>query len=246
MNNIELDQYLRHFYAEARTKDGALYSRSSLLGLRNAIERFLNNPPFNKRISITKGSDFQSSNKLLQSQIKLNKRENKENTLHKPAIPRADLVKLKSSDALRGNSPWGLLRNVWFHITLFKCRRGREGQRELTKQSSQFQKDDNGREFVSMTHDEATKNHPGGIEDTNSTEKEARMYSTSKDPLFDGLNCLRIYLQKLNPKSEVLFQYPKRSVMLEEQVRYENKPLGCNKLRAMMKEISKLACLSRI
>ena len=193
MNNIELDRYLRHFYAEARTKDGALYSRSSLLGLRNAIERFLNNRPFNKGISITKGSDFQSSNKLLQSQIKLNKRENKENTLH-AAIPRADLVKLKSWDALRGNSPWGLLRNVWFHITLFWCCRGREGQRGLTKQSFQFQKDDNGREFVSMTHvDEATKNHPGGIEDTNSTEK---------DPLFDGLNCVKIYLQKWNPKSE--------------------------------------------
>ena len=34
--------------------------------------------------------------------------------------------------------------------------------------------------------------------------------------------------------------------MLEEQVSYENKPLGCTKLRAMMKEISKLSCLSRI
>lgn len=57
MNNIELDQFLRHFYAEARTKDGALYSRLALLGLRNAIEWFLNNPPFNKGISITKGSE---------------------------------------------------------------------------------------------------------------------------------------------------------------------------------------------
>jgi len=113
MNNNELDKYLRHFYAEARTKDGALYSRSSLLSLRNAIERFLNNPPFNRGISITKGIDFQSSNKLLQSQIKLNKRENKENTQHKPAIPTADLLKLKSSAAIRGDSPWGLLRNVW-------------------------------------------------------------------------------------------------------------------------------------
>ena len=94
---------------------------------------------------------------------------------------------------------------------------------------------------------EPTKSHPGGNEDTNSTEKEARMYSTSKHPLSDGLNGLRIYLpKKLNPKSEALFQYPKQSVMLEEQVWYNFKPLGCNKLRAMMKEVSKLACLSRI
>ena len=31
MTNSEPDKYLRHFYAEARTKDGVLYSRSSLL-----------------------------------------------------------------------------------------------------------------------------------------------------------------------------------------------------------------------
>ena len=79
MTNNELDKYLRHFYAEARTKDGALYSRSSLLGIRNALERYLNNPPLNRGISISKGVEFQASNKLLQSQIKLNKRENKEN-----------------------------------------------------------------------------------------------------------------------------------------------------------------------
>ena len=83
MSKKELDKNLRYFYAEARTRGGALYSRSSLLGLRNAIERYLNNPPFNRGISITKGTEFQSSNKLLQSMIKLNKRENNENTKHK-------------------------------------------------------------------------------------------------------------------------------------------------------------------
>ena len=61
MNNKELDNYLRQFYAEARTKDGELYSRSSLLGIRNAIERYLNNPPLNRGISITKGIEFQAS-----------------------------------------------------------------------------------------------------------------------------------------------------------------------------------------
>ena len=246
MNNKELDNYLRQFYAEARTKDGELYSRSSLLGIRNAIERYLNNPPLNRGISITKGIEFQASNKLLQSQIKLNKRENKENTKHKPPIPEADLQKLKSSNAIRGDNPWGLLRNVWLHINLYWCRRGREGQRELTKQSFQFLMDESGREYVSMTHDEATKNHPGGIDDISSVEKEARMYSTSEDQLFDGLNCLKVYLQKLNPHCEALFQYPKQAVTHEDQVWYTNKPLGVNRLTGMMKEISKLASLSRI
>ncbi|KAL9952834.1 hypothetical protein ACROYT_G040147 [Oculina patagonica] len=230
-----------------KKKKGKNERWSLLLSLRNAIERFLNNPPFNRGISITKGIDFQSSNKLLQSQIKLNKRENKENTQHKPAIPTADLLKLKSSAAIRRDSPWGLLRNVWLHITLFWCRRVREGQRQLTKQSFQFCKDDSGQEYASMTHDEATKNHPGGIEDSSSSEKEARMYSTSEDPLFDdGLNCLKMYLQKLNPKCEALFQYPTRSAMLDQRVWYDNKPLGSNRLVGMMEEISTLTGLSRV
>ena len=94
-----------------------------------------------------------------------------------------------------------------------------------------------------MTHDEATKNHPGGIEDISSVEKEARMYSASEDPLFDGLNCLKNYIQKLNPNCEAFFQYPKRAVKPEDDVWYEKKPLGVNKLDGMMKEISKLASL---
>ena len=48
------------------------------------------------------------------------------------------LVKLKSSHTLCGNSCWGLLQNVRFHIKLFWCCRGHEGQFELTRQSFQF------------------------------------------------------------------------------------------------------------
>ena len=133
MSNKELDQNFPYFYVEARTREGTLYSRSSLLGLRNAIERYRNNSTINRGISITKGTEFQSSNKLLQSMINLNKGENKENTKHKPPIPAADLQKLKSP--IRGNNPWGLLQNVWLHISFYWCGRGREGQRQLTKQS---------------------------------------------------------------------------------------------------------------
>ena len=42
----QLDQNLRRFYAEARTKKGEDYSRSTSLGFRHSIERYLNAPPF--------------------------------------------------------------------------------------------------------------------------------------------------------------------------------------------------------
>ena len=63
MINIELDQYrnLRHLYTKTRMKEGVLHSRLFLLRLQNAIERFLQNPPFKKGILIMKGTDIQSS-----------------------------------------------------------------------------------------------------------------------------------------------------------------------------------------
>ena len=91
LSGVELDQVLRRFYAEARTKDGELYSRSSLLTIRNAIERFLNQPPHNRGMKITKGEVFQLSNKMLNSKIKVQKKDRKKNRKHKPAIPPGDL-----------------------------------------------------------------------------------------------------------------------------------------------------------
>ena len=52
----ELNKDPRLFYAEAKNKDGGNYSRSTLLGFRNGIERFLNNPPFKKGIHIATSS----------------------------------------------------------------------------------------------------------------------------------------------------------------------------------------------
>ncbi|CAH3195707.1 unnamed protein product, partial [Porites evermanni] len=55
---------------------------------------------------------------------------------------------------------------------------GREGQRELKRSSFKFEADASGRKFVTIAHDEATKNHPGGLSDVSSHENLARMYET--------------------------------------------------------------------
>ena len=54
MNKKELDETLQHFYVEARNKKGEIYSRSSLINLRYAIERYLNDPPYERGIKIAK------------------------------------------------------------------------------------------------------------------------------------------------------------------------------------------------
>ena len=143
------------------------------------------------------------------------------------------------------SNPLSLLRNVWFHIVLYFCRRGREGQRELQKSSFTLPEvDASGRNYVTMAHDEASKNHPGGLKVTNSTEKYARMYET--DSPNDGYKAVKLYLSKLNPKSSAFFQYPSRNWAPSNPVWYDSKPLGINKLESMMKEISQAAQLSRV
>ena len=138
MTPSELDSHLRKFYAEARTKKGEDYSRCSLLGFRNAIEHYFKNPSFKRGIKITGNPVFQSSNKTLDANTKMLKKEGKENITHKPAIAPADLTKSKTSSVFLPSIPLGLLRNVWFHTTFYWCRRGREGQRSLTPQSFSF------------------------------------------------------------------------------------------------------------
>ena len=119
---------------------------------------------------------FKKSNEMLNAQVVNLKRQRKENIQHKQVIEPEDLVKLKTSDAITVTNPLGLLRNVWFHVVLYFCRRGREGQRKLKKSSFKFERDAQGRCYVTMAHDELTKNHPGGVDDIPSSEKFARMY----------------------------------------------------------------------
>lgn len=127
MSIAELDENLRQFYAEARNKEGENYSRATLMSLRNGIERFLNTPPNNLGISLTNNPQFVLSNKMLDAKIKQLKKDGLQNTTHKPAIELEDLEKLKNGDICSLTQPLSLLRNVWFHISLFCCFRGFEG-----------------------------------------------------------------------------------------------------------------------
>ena len=153
----QLDTNLRRLYAEVRSKSGESYSKSSLLGFRHSFERYLNASPLSRGLKLSSDPRFKRSNEMLNAQIVCLKRQGKENVTHKPAIESEDLMKLKTSPTIALSNPLALLRNVWFHVVLFFCRRGREGQRQLKKTSFKFEVDASGKRFVTMAHDEATK-----------------------------------------------------------------------------------------
>ena len=111
----------------------------------------------------------------------------------KPCIEKEDLRRLKESAVMSPSTPQGLLNNVWFHITLHFCRRGRERQRNLKKSSFVFLQDENGKRYTTMAHGDASKNHQGGLSDnTVSFDKLGRMYQTERPN--DGYNSLFVFI----------------------------------------------------
>ena len=228
MTTGQLDQNLRRFYAEARTQKGEPYSKSTLLGFRHAIERYLNAPPYNKGLQVASDPRFMRSNQMLDAQLINLRRNGKENVTHKPAIEEGHLKQLQTSGVFSLSSPLSLLRNAWYHIVLFFCRRGSEGQRGLTTNSFKFATDAARRKFVTMAHDEASKT----IQVVSMTLPVTRkkLGCTNQPKATMATRCLSSFLKR-STRSAVRFSSI-RSQMLD--------------LKNMMKKISKVAGFSTI
>ena len=242
MNTTELDQNLARFYVEARTIKGDEYSRSALLSFRSSIERYLNNNGV--LLKLSKNQLFQNSNKILDAKLRINRRAGKDNVHHKPVIVASDLEKIRTSPFLSMATPAGLLRRTWFYVSLHWCRCGREGQRDLRRESVKFSQDANGREFAVITKGESTHFRPSGENSKPSGERDTRLYSTGADD--DAFASLKFYVSKLNPSCTAFFQQPKQGVTNDDAVWYASRPLGINKLGEMMKNISAGAKLSQV
>ena len=102
---------------------------------------------------------------MLDAKIKNLTQRGKENIQHKPLIAIQDVKKLKMSTSLSPSCTLGLPRNVYFHVSICWCQRGREGQRSLTPSSFNFEIDEDTQRYVTMAHDETSKNHQGGLWD---------------------------------------------------------------------------------
>ena len=85
----ELDKNLIKFYSEARNKEGANYSHSAILSLRNGIERYLDTALHSLGIRFTHDPRFVLSYQMLDAKIKQFKQDGMQNTMHKPAIEKA-------------------------------------------------------------------------------------------------------------------------------------------------------------
>jgi len=72
------------------------------------------------------------------------------------------------------------------------------------------------------------------------------MYETPEEN--DGYKAFKFYMAKLNPKCDAFFQYPRKNSKwkYDDEVLFDARPIGCNKLDGMMKSISEEAKLSKM
>ena len=122
------------------------------------------------------------------------------------------------------------------------CRRGKENQKELTPQMFAIETDNLVKMYICQIRSEVTKHHQG-LSSVNTDSKTVRMYETTTD------NCpvksFVKYLSKRHPKCESLFQSPRDSFSDDDDIWYERRPLGKNKLGNIMSDLSVAAALSK-
>ena len=238
-----LAERLTKFYQELKQDDGKEYSRSAHVAIRAGINRYLTSETVGKTFSIISDPIFKIANNSLNAKLKKIKECGTSKDKHHSSIPTEDIQKCYDSGIFGDDSPISLLRVNWFNISLYFCRRGRENQRKLTKNSFIFKTDANNVEYVEMAEQEKTKNHPGGLSDK-ADEADPKMFCTGET------HCPVQYLKKLirvlNPGEESLFQRPKRRFCANDDIWFDRAPLGVNTLGNMMKEISVAAKLSQI
>lgn len=238
-----LCEVLRAFYAEARSKSGQLYSKSSLVSIRSSLNRYLNEPPCCRTVDLTKDPELRSANVTLAAVLRRLEEQGAGPVVQKQAITRSDLRKLYGSSVFDADTPFGLLNKVWFETCMYFCTRGRENQRELEGDSFGLAADEDGRRFVYFKAlGPYHKSRCGGVA-KRGPDTLPRMYETGTEQC-PYASFVR-FVSKRNPLCRAFFQRPREHCCASDVTWYENKAIGKNLLGTRMQMLSRAGKLSK-
>ena len=147
------------------------------------------------------------------------------------------------AERLRSAGSLAIIIQCLFDIVFFLVRRSRENIREHTKSTFAVAVDSHSRKYVYQKVDELDKNHRAD-DSPYDTSCDGRMYEKPESALCP-VKCFELYLSKLNPNIECLWQRPKETISNDDPVWYCMAPLGKNTLKTFIKTISKNANLSQ-
>ncbi|XP_013863527.1 uncharacterized protein LOC106517311 [Austrofundulus limnaeus] len=237
---------LRSFYAEARSKSGQVYSKSSLISIRSSLNRYLNDPPHCRTLDLTKDPELRSANLTLAAVIQKLEEHGAGPVVQKQAITRSDLRRLYDSSVFGTETPFGLLNKVWFETCMYFCTRGRENQRELEEDSFGLAVDPQGRRFIylkALGPDHQSRSSTWTRRRSEPDRDLPRMYETGTEQC-PYASFVR-YRSKRNPLCRAFFQRPRDHCCPSDVTWFENKAIGKNLLGTRMQVLSRAAKLSQ-
>ena len=240
----ELNELLVDFYPNARKKTGGHYKKSALSSIRFGLQRHF---MLKREFNIISDPLFKQSNQVFEAVVVELKRQGFAKVEHHEPILTEDLAKIYSSYDPSSPDSKSLQYFVWFSIMFHLIRRGRENLRLHKRQSFSVSVDGAGRKYVYQHLDELDKNHRQN-DDPFDSSGDGRMYENTENPASCPVKAFELYLSKLNPSLDSLWQRPKAFDNFNESdsVWYCNAPLGKNTLGSLMKTISVEYKLSKV
>ena len=239
----EIDKLLASFYVTVRRVNGEYYSKSAYICIRAAIQRHLQNPPYNVTFSILNDANFLHSNQLLKGIFKTLTEKGVSVVKHYKPIEKEDMMKLITTGVISTGNPRSLINLVWLLVALQFGKRGRENYRNMTQDTFIRGIDDSGLAYYEYRVCESQKNHSGSNL-ASTYMPQGRMYACPGDPLCP-VAAMDLYMSHINPELDCLWQRPNKDFDKENSTWYCKIPLGKNTLDNMMKNMSKAADLSQ-
>ena len=170
----DLNLTLKDFWLEARTKEKNYYKATSLNTIRHGLNRYMQEVrPSDKAVDIIHDPEFKESNIYFQSMIKELKHQGKGDVNHHEPISQEDLETVYKYFERCTEDNVILQHKVYFDLSLYLIRRGRENLRDLRKEHFAVNKDSAGLRYLYAVQSESTKNHQSDYEDNFS---KGRMY----------------------------------------------------------------------
>ncbi|KAK3106038.1 hypothetical protein FSP39_011471 [Pinctada imbricata] len=254
INSDELNIKLRRFYAEAQPANvskransmseaqASEYHKNSFKAIRSAINRHLND--LNRDIDIVRDKAFKTANQALDGKLKQNVADGLSRpTKHKDVISTPDLH-LINTYLHSDTNPIVLRHKVWYDLSVHFVSRGLELHPQLHMDSFKFMNDETGREYVTLLHDVRQKNHQGGIDFNECSDK--RMYSSGDESC--PVKSLRELMSRTEEGAISLFNHCVKQALKTPKSMdkwFTTTPVKPYQFSTFMKDISKNAGCSK-
>lgn len=206
--------------------------------MRAAINRYFQDN--NIEVDIVNDTKFKSCNRVLNGYMKnMTHTGVARPTKHYQQITVADLQKI--NEYFKSNvsiSPIALRHCVWYILSFQFVSRGLEFHNQLSINSLDFNVDDNGLEYVTLTHQTQEKNFQGGLY-SDDFHRDKRMYATGGD--LCPVKMLKLLISRTSPDSQSLFNSMTNEALKFPQlcnIWYKNSPIQKRSFSGFMPDIS--------